>query len=93
MRTLGSAIVMSCLMLGAAVAQTAGPPAPAGPAAVAAPTATTGMAVTREAPVGHRQPTPGSLPPGARQDEDAMRSQSAAENPYAGVATNICRGC
>jgi hypothetical protein len=43
---------------------------------------------TPQAPVGHRQPTKGSLPPAVRKEEDA----SKPTDPL-GPVPSICRNC
>jgi len=42
-----------------------------------------------QAPVGHRQPTPGTLPPSVRQDETSGRRAIDDLGPM----TSICRNC
>lgn len=49
-------------------------------------------AARQEAPVGHRQPTARSLPPGVRKDEDTVGEGRGTEDPL-GPLPQICRGC
>src|SRR5262245_29412527 len=44
-----------------------------------------------QAPVGHRQPTQGSLPPSVRKDEDTTTGRGAVDD--LGPLPKICRNC
>jgi hypothetical protein len=86
MRVLTIAIPASMLLSLAAAAQDQGrtstdrmsPPAPA-----------TGQAGRPQAPVGHRQPTQGTLPPAVRKEEDTARRPA---DPF-GPVPKICSNC
>jgi len=73
--------------------QTVNPPSQDAPASGFGQPATTGFGTVPQAPVGHRQPTIGSLPPSVRRDEDSTTgARDRAVDPFAGVP-NICNGC
>lgn len=52
-------------------------------------TAPAGGTAIPQAPVGHRQPTQGTLPPAVRKEEDAKRQPADPLGPI----PNICRNC
>jgi len=61
------------------------------PAGAQTPPATAPMGGTAipQAPVGHRQPTQGTIPPAVRKEEDARRQPADPLGPI----PNICRNC
>lgn len=87
MRAMTIVIPVSLLLGLGAAAQNADRPSssPTSPP----PAATTGRAGAPQAPVGHRQPTQGALPPAVRSEEDSRR-QSA--DPL-GPVPSICKNC
>ncbi|HEY7232396.1 MAG TPA: hypothetical protein VH558_18720 [Pseudolabrys sp.] len=84
MRALTIAIPTSILLNIAAMAQDQGRPSPS---RTMPPPGSAGTA-TPQAPVGHRQPTERSLPPGVRKEEDAKR-----EPDPLGPIPSICKNC
>jgi hypothetical protein len=88
MRAITVAIPFSILMsvAGAAQEQSKPPggltPSPSAPA--------TGTAVP-QAPVGHRQPTQGTLPPAVRKEESSTSGRRPVDE--LGPVQNICRNC
>ena len=84
MRAIITAVLLS-LLAGAAAAQNAGN-------TVRPQSQPADRAVRHEAPVGHRQPTERSLPPGARKNEDTVGEGRGTEDPL-GPLPQICRGC
>jgi hypothetical protein len=84
MRAIISAVLLS-LLAGAAVAQNAVD-------TVRPQSQPPDRGVRQEAPVGHRQPTERSLPPGVRKNEDTVGEGRGVEDPF-GPLPNICRGC
>ena len=90
MRAMTIAIPVSVLLSLAAAAQDASPgsakrtPAP--------PTAAPGTATVPQAPVGHRQPTQGSLPPAVRNEESKETTGRQTADPL-GPTPKICRNC
>jgi hypothetical protein len=87
MRTMTIAIPLSILMSVGVEAQEQRRPStsPTPPPPTSAP-GQTGMP---QAPVGHRQPTQGTLPPAVRQEEDSARREPDPLGPI----PNICRNC
>ena len=62
--------------------------APPGQTTPSSPAPMTGTAVP-QAPVGHRQPTQGTLPPAVRKEEESARKQPDPLGPI----PNICKNC
>ena len=67
---------------GSAVAQTTNP----SPGAAGMPSGT-------QAPVGHRQPRPGDLPPETDRQKKADEREAEEQRRLDRVLRNICRGC
>jgi hypothetical protein len=87
MRTMTIAIPLSILMsVGAAGQEQRKPTTSPTPSP---PTSATGQTGIPQAPVGHRQPTQGTLPPAVRQEEDSARREPDPLGPI----PNICRNC
>ena len=87
MRAMTIAVPLSILMSVAAAAQeqrksSTSPTAPP-------PTSAPGQMGIPQAPVGHRQPTQGTLPPAVRKEEDSARREPDPLGPI----PNICRNC
>jgi len=84
MRAMTIAIPVSILLNIAAAAQDQGRQSPSRPTPPPGSAGTT----TPQAPVGHRQPTERSLPPGIRKEEDAKRQPDPL-----GPVPKICSNC
>jgi hypothetical protein len=88
MRAMTVAIPVSIFMSVAGAAQEPTKP----PSGVTPPPSapTTGTAVP-QAPVGHRQPTQGTLPPAVRKEEDSTSGRRPTDE--LGPIQNICKNC
>jgi hypothetical protein len=86
MRAMTIALPASILLSIAAEAQDQGRQSPG---RMTTPPASAGT-TTPQAPVGHRQPTPGSLPPSVRKEEDTTKRQET--DPF-GPLPKICTNC
>jgi hypothetical protein len=85
MRAMTIAISASVLLSVAAVAQDQGRQSPG---RMTSPPAA-GTTTSPQAPVGHRQPTQGSLPPAVRKEEDAAGKPADPLGPV----PSICKNC
>jgi hypothetical protein len=92
MRAITLAVLISILAGATAAAQSTRPSAGGVPPPSQVRPSTNGMSNVPQAPIGHRQPTQGDLPPSLRRDEDSNGPPGRAPDPFADVP-NICNGC